>query len=545
MTKNLKRIISAVMAFVMILAMGSFAAFADDNTYALTIKDTQSGHEYNAYQIFKGDYANEVLSNIEWGSGVTVANPESTDAEEVAQYIIENYSDLNYFGDELVSYLEGIGVTINTTKTALSYVTDTGYSADVPEGYYLIKDEAANPDEEDFVFSSYMVQVVGDTSIEPKKSVPEVEKKVMDVNDSVTGETNNWQDSADYDIGDDVPFQLTGTLPTNYADYDKYEYVFHDTQSEGLDFNASSVVVKADGVEVKGGYEVVKEDLEDGCTFEVRFTDLKAITNEGGEVIQLNSTSKIVVEYTSKLNENAVIGSAGNPNKVRLEYSNNPNIETTTNTPEDKVTVFTFKFVINKVVANPDFGKTIGTEEGQVPEGTNVTDKYIPLTGAGFTLYKYDADAEGDDNWVALENSALTVSGDGTTFTFSGLDDGRYKIVESTVPAEYNKINDIYFKVEADHDVTSDDPKLTSLKATETDENGSKIEDNPIEITTVLLDGEGSLPEGTLSTDIENKKGSTLPETGGMGTKIFYTLGGILVVGAGVLLVARRRMKRA
>ena len=336
-------------------------------------------------------------------------------------------------------------------------------------------------------------------TISPKSDVPKSEKKVKDTNDT-DGTTTGWQDSADWDIGDKVPFQLKGTVAKNYDDYDSYTFIFHDKESAGLTFDSASVKVYVDDNQIFDGFEVKTSDLDDDCTFEVVFEDLKKIES-------VHAESVITVEYESELNDNAVLGSAGNPNEMHLEFSNNPNSDqggdNTGETPDDTVIVFTYKTVINKV------------------DGENE-----PLTGAEFTLEKKvkDDEAEGGYKWVAITS---VKNEEGTTFTFSGLDDGDYRLTETTTPEGYNTIDPIEFTITAEHEILSDNPVLESLNGNATT---GKIEFTP------------NTTDGSLSADVVNQSGATLPETGGMGTTIFYLLGGILVVGAGILLITRRRM---
>ena len=164
---------------------------------------------------------------------------------------------------------------------------------------------------------------------------------VKDKDGSVSG-----QDSAEYDIGDAVPFQLTGTVAQDYNDYKgAYQLVFHDTLSNGLTFNASSVKVYVnDSTDpVDTDKYTITNPTADGHSFDVTIHDVKSLGTD---------VSKVRVEYTATLNENAVIGSLGNPNKMYMEFSNNPNNEQGGDkgqTPEDKVIVFTYKVVINKI----------------------------------------------------------------------------------------------------------------------------------------------------------------------------------------------------
>lgn len=230
----------------------------------------------------------------------------------------------------------------------------------------------------------------------------------------------------------------------------------------------------------------------------------------------LTADSKIVVTYSATLNDKAKIGSEGNPNTVNLTYSNNPNAGGDGDhgkTPDDKVTVFTYEIQAKKVGED---GKT-------------------PLEGAGFTLYKKGPAAEGstEPTWTKVGNEITGV----TTFEFKGADAGEYKLVETTVPAGYNKAEDITFTVTAAYDTRSADPKLTSLTVTPADAHFTVT-------TTTSEDGKSITTDGVATTTIQNQKGSLLPSTGGMGTTLFYIVGGLIVVIAAGVLISRRRKSR-
>ena len=337
------------------------------------------------------------------------------------------------------------------------------------------------------------------------------DKKVKDTNDSAANSTTDWQDSADYDIGDAVPFKLSATIAQDYANYTHgYKLTFHDKEGAGLSFNKNSVKVYVDGTLITTDYEVVTEGLTDDCTFEVRFANLKDIASvEAGSVIS--------VEYTSTLNNQAVIGSTGNKNTSHVTYTNNPNDEQAGEngeTPDDVVIVFTYQTIVNKVTKNPAYDASKDTEKTGTDSDGNT--EFIPLKGAGFTLYKKNASG-------AYEAVGSELKGeDMTTFTWSGLDDGDYKLVETTTPSGYNTIPDIEFTITATHDVSSDNPTLISLSG------GDKFT--------------GVISTGVVSANIENQSGAQLPSTGGIGTTIFYVLGSVLVLGAAVLLVTKKRM---
>lgn len=497
MKRTWRMIAGVIAAIAMAVAglLGVGTAYAADGTYTITVP--ANNHTYEVYQIFTGDYSEGVLSNVKWGQ-----NGTGTEGEAVDAAIITALTKVNTGTDaEKLAVIKTYASLDSSNK--YGEVSKERPLTNVPAGYYLIKDKDNSLAGQDDAYTLYVVKVVGNVDITPKSGVPESQKKVKDVNDS-TGATTGWQDSADYDIGDEVPFQLTATIGDRYADYKVYKLTFHDAQSKGLNFNKDSVKVYVDNDGEQSetpinasNYQVVTEGLESGCTFEIQFADLKTIT---GATVKAGSV--IRVEYTSTLNQSANIGSQGNPNKMHIEFSNNPNDETgdeTGETPGDKVIVFTYKTVINKV-----------------------DDQNKPLAGAQFTLQK----KQSDGTWKDV--AAATVDG-GTKFTFTGLDDGDYRLTETVTPAGYNTIDPIEFTITATHTENSDDPKLADL-------NGN--------VTTGEISFTPNKSDGSLTATVVNKKGSMLPETGGVGTALLYTVGGILVIGAIVLLVARSRTRR-
>ena len=490
--KKAKKILGLLLAMVMMMSV-AITAMAKGETYSITINNSAEGHTYEAYQIFTGDLStkedgDKVLSNIVWCSGVSEAGQTALGDAAAKAETLKTEADAKAFAKEVAPYL-------TTAAGSASTVTDGKYViSGLTPGYYLVKDQEGSLTGDNDAYTEYIVRVVGNVEANPKSDIPEVEKKVKDINDSTDDDMTDWQDSADYDIGDSVPFQLKATLADNVSSYTTYKVVFHDTLSKGLTYN-NDAKVYIDGEETNG-FTITPTSNDDGTTtLTVSCDDVKALG--------AGNSSVITVEYTATLNNSAVLGSAGNPNEVYLEYSNNPNKSEagnneTGNTPADKVIVFTYKTIINKVDGEDN-----------------------PLTGAEFTLEKYNKET---DEWEAI---AVVKNDEGTTFTFSGLDDGDYRLTETKTPAGYNTIEPIEFTITAEHDVLSDNPALTSLSGDAT----------PGEITFT-----SSTTEGSLSADVVNKAGSTLPETGGMGTTIFYILGGLLVLFAVVLLVSKKRM---
>lgn len=252
----------------------------------------------------------------------------------------------------------------------------------IQQGYYLIvQSNASNKNAYSMILVSTADSTEGGLTVTLKRNVPTLEKKVQDVNDSDANDTTNnkWQDSADYDLNDKVPFQLTGTMPQNIAAYSTYKYVFHDSLSKGLTLDTDSIKVyvkngdtetelaKADAGHTSG-YTVTasdstpavnsteKTEFNGATNFSVSFADLKTAKTAANGAITLDKDSKIIVRYTAKVSDSAVIGSKGNPNEANLEFSNNPNYsgdtQPTGTTPNDRVIVFTYEVDINKVDSN-------------------------------------------------------------------------------------------------------------------------------------------------------------------------------------------------
>ncbi len=497
--KKMKRILAFALAMVMILAM-NMTVFADNDTtpakYSITINNAESGHTYEAYQIFAGDLSEGVLSNMKWGAGVTAAGQTALGNAATKAESLENATDA-----KTRAFAEAMSVYLGTASKSVNTATGDKYVMDgLDAGYYLIKDKDGSMQDSENAYTLFILQVTGNQEVAAKSDKPTVIKKVMDTNDS-TAVTTGWQDSADYDIGDRVPFQLTATLPKNMDKYTTYKVVFHDTLSAGLTYNVD-YTVKINGKEVD------KENF----TPAYEGTSLSFACND---VVALGATNNSTIEivYSATLNENAVIGSEGNPNEVYLEFSNNPNNSgfgntETGKTPTDKVIVFTYKVDINKI-----------------------NEKEEPLNGAAFKLEKSITGVAGNANqWITVKE--YEAKEDQNAFEFTGIDDGTYRITETATPDGYNTIDPIEFTVVAEHDAAADEPKLKSL-------TGNKASGD-VFVSAVTFEGNTS-PTGTLSGNIINFSGSTLPSTGGTGRVLIYTVGAILAFVAGIVLVAKKR----
>lgn len=495
--KTIKRSIALVLAMILTLAMSVtvFAApNADQNTFSLTLNKAVKGHTYEAYQILSGDLSADkaTLSNIKWGEGIK-AEGQTALGGDAAGYA-KKLADMGNNSSELKEQAQIIGANLASASGSVT-VTDPDAKnviSNLKPGYYLIKDKDNSLKGQES-YTEFILHITDDVKANVKADVPSVEKKVKDTNDT-TGDTTEWQDSADYDIGDDVPFQLTATLANNIESYKTYSLKFNDTLSKGLDYN-NDAVIKLGDKDVTSYFTPSYDETAKTLTF----------TCDDILAFGAKNSDKIVVEYTAKLNENAVIGAAGNPNTVYLDFSNNPNNGGEGDrgkTPEDKVIVFTYKLTVNKV-----------DKENK------------PLTGAEFSLFKK---VNGKDELVEVKK-ILSTNAEGTVFGFTGLDDGTYVLRETKTPDRYNSIEDQTFTISAEHDENSDDPKLTAL-------TGDVASGSIIKLGVMLENGE-------LSTDVVNNKGSVLPSTGGAGRVAIYVIGAILVIGGGIVLVTKKRVR--
>ena len=478
-----KKLWSILLTVVMVFAMMVPAMAANETTTDIVITNGAQDSVYSAWRVLdavenNGTYKYSVNDKYLDDLRAVIGDEDATSSEIITYISKLSAAATQEFADDLFARLK--------TKTADETSANSKFTA-VDQGYYLIAETTKGSDPD--TVSKVMLDTKGEDeiSVRTKEGTVELEKKVEEKNDT-TGATN-LQDGADYDFGDAVPFQLKGTLPENYDGYDTYYYCFVDNLSSGLSLNSDSVKVYVADKSVTDitAEGVTKTDITSAFTltataagFELECDDLKEC--------DVDADDAIFVRYTATLTSAATIGAVGNKNEAYVVFSNDPYAGGEGETVEDVVIVFTYEYDVNKVDGAGD-----------------------PLKGAGFTLYK-----KVGDEWVAVGNEIA--GGDITTFEFKGLDSGSYKLVETTVPEGYNKADDAEFTITASYDIKSDNPQFNKLTI-----NGS-------EYTT-----------GKVVTDVENLTGAELPSTGGIGTTIFYVAGGILVVGAAVMLVAKKR----
>ena len=564
---------AVVMAACAAVPMGSsFSASAED-TYTVTIDNTVSGYTYAAYKIFSGNLSDGVLSNIQWAvadkatdalnaaKGITITVGENvsrpfencTSAADVAKVLGDATETKAVLAEKFAAAMEPIFTTADVTDD----YTDGKYELILPTaGYYLIKntDIPAASADKGTSYTKFILRVSEtSTTVTPKTDAPTLEKKIWH-NDAVAEPTigntapteAGWGDVGDNQIGDTVYYYTKTSVP-DMSNYDTYKYIIRDQMSAGLTMGEVTNIVYVPGtdgaspIDIKDKASITKGDDKntDGFTetFYVSFADLKGSlgTNAKG--------GYIYTYYTATLNEKALVSNSANDtqhndNTAYLTYSNNPNHSgsgdnETGDTPEDTVYDWTLTF-----------------------NGSKVDEKNDPLTGAGFTLYAGSGEsvssepiklvaitdltqvngvtADENTNYYRIATTAdasettvteMLQSKGKTKFMILGLDDAKsYTLKETTTPATYNTGNDIVIN------------KLNTTYVTA----GNEMTGLTADIT-----NEGVASTGVEnSVQIQNKKGSTLPSTGGIGTTMFYVGGGVLVAGAGVILITKKRAKK-
>lgn len=528
--KHMRKFASAALALLLVMAM---TATAMASTIRVSESTLISGHIFRAYQIFTGTQAESegALGDAAWGSGVdanaflAALQADETLGSDFAGCTVDDplgvVAVLGAYGDNSVK-ADTVAQLAYAHKTGEG-IALTGTEVDLPEGYYLIVD-TTEVDGKDEVKNAALLQLTDDLVIALKTDKPAVEKKVRENEEYSANDISallgvaygeGYNDVADYHMGDSVPFAFYSAVP-DMTHYETYRYVFHDKMSAGLTLDESSITVTVGGtVLVKGSDYTVVTDPDDECTFEVLIADLKQVSSAV-------TGAQIRVDFTATLNQNAVVGLDGNPNTVYLEYANNPDDSGDTGvTPEDAVIVFTYELDTTKVDAQ---------------------DTEVTLSGAQFKL----RDAGG--KWVVLNGDGKVTGwaadeSDGTTLTTGadglirviGLDQGTYYLKETKAPAGYN--------------ILTEEIEVVITAATANGQNwaaelGADKALTGLDVTAAGKAGSGSAADGIVGITVGNNSGTTLPQTGGMGTTVFYAAGTLLVASAAALVIARRRMKR-
>ena len=588
--KKARKLTAVLLSLVMLLALVVPASAAEN--YSITIHNDKTGHTYEAYQIFAGTVSSDeatagnvkgpMLGDITWGNGVNgdallaalkAADEEKYGACTTAANVAEalgaegaTAADAAAFADIAAQHLTATVAGTADAPEGGNYVIEG-----LPAGYYLVKDSLQEDDNQTGqVLSDYIVQVLGNVTMDPKDSdIPTVLKKVYDEEFAQGDQTRTYglgyNDVADWDIGDNVPFKLIASVPdaAEIEAYDTYTYTFHDTLDAGLTLlqkddqdqttfeiyfvNDLTIDPRDQGFRYLDADEYTP--VVNGNSFTITIDDLKTlqITTAEGDQHPATNYDYIVIFYDAVLNENAEIGLPGNENTAYLEFSNNPNGEGTGRTEEDTVIVFTYELDGTKVdgetqaaLQNAQFVLLNGAKsEAAVVVGGKVTEWIKFGTQADGTKLEIPTTYEG---WTALaqkHNGLILTSDENGLFNIAGLDDGTYYLREIQAPNGYNLLeNDVELVITA---TTANGQEWDGDPATAL--RGLNMTFNVVDAEEVPTEVEGVLVGGTVGITVENNQGATLPETGGMGTTLFYIIGGLLVVGAGVLLVVRIRMK--
>lgn len=548
--KMIKKLFGSVVALAMAFALTTSVSAAKVTVESETGKTNLSGRTFTAYQIFKGtksgDPGQEILADVTWGDAITSAQAATTlisslknnftdvdavknlktisEAKEVAK-ALDGFTDDQGIKLAKVIYdvladndAEDKKIPDNVDKTVLK--PENGeYSATVQDGYYLIVDETTTGS-----VNPAVLQVVGDITIKPKTEDVDVTKEVED---KENGTSQGFGNSADYSIGDSITFRLSAQVP-DMTHYDTYKFNFIDTLSNGLSFNDDIKVYSVSAKEVNGvltydeeglvktnligsnHYTLTDETLDNGGgSFSVNLPDLKT-TPYGSSKRYITAGDFIVIEYTATLNSSAAFREN---NKVKLEYSNNPNTGGDGETSEK--TVYVYNFTLNGT-------KVDGALNSEKLEGaefiiTRNDNEYALVTNGKITGWE-----DWNGNKDSLPKNGNIKSAKDGTFSIIGLDAGDYNLYEVVAPTGYNTpAKPFEIKITATHD-------------------GSAVTD--LNMTVDGTSGNGDKGLGVVTGNILNTKGTTLPETGGMGTTMLYVIGGVLLVGSAILLITKKRM---
>jgi fimbrial isopeptide formation D2 family protein/LPXTG-motif cell wall-anchored protein len=490
--------LTAVMASLFLAILCITPAFAAQSEGTLTIENPNPGDTYKVFQLLTGDVeevdGKEVLANAAYGTALeNLASVTGTYASAQAfASALAAMSDSQLEAFESSLYTNGL-----SSQTPYATLTQTSNSISLPYGYYLVAEYDMSGN---LISSKRFISVLaGDVSVYPKTGALTITKQVL----NTTSKT--YQSAVPAEEGETVTFQLTAKLPGNVEAYTSgYDVTFNDTLSAGLTYagDITYTITNEAGDTVSSGTLTATdiETTDTGTTFEIAMGNVTASPYDAG------NDDEITITYKAQVSKDAKTGNLGNPNTVNATYSNNVDDSSSTATTANKTaTVFTYKIAVNK------------TDQ-----------KGAALAGAEFTLSKLDSAGA----WQAVGSE--TVNEAGTTFTFTGIDDGTYRLEETATPEGYNTADPVYFKVAGTFDDSNGSPALKTLTVEQTDASGTVLT-AANQTVTFTLDGTMDI-----TTSIVNKKGVTLPKTG-VSTAIFLYAGAAALIVIGLMLVLKKR----
>ena len=487
--KKCTRILALLLALVLTLGL-AVTAYADGTTTetgTITIDNAVGGQTYTIYEILYLESYNEGAGAYAYKATDAWKNFINSDGIKDTYVSVDNQGYVTWVKDAQGKDADAAAFA----KLALAYAKDNDINATatkVASGEGTTTVVFDKLDLGYYLLDSSLGTLCSlnttkpDVIIREKNAVPTNEKKVEEDSTGAYGKVNDAQ------IGQTVNFKSTITAQAGAENY-----VFHDKMSEGLTFGSvTGVTLKGNAVAAEN-YTVKTEGITDGCTFEVVFEQTFCDT--------LKANDEIVISYTATLNDKAVVGGNGNLNESKIEYGESGK---TTVTPSSTTTTYTWSFDVLKYGNNEKKNLLKGAEFVLLNKEKNK----VAVFKDG-KVVAWDDVPTGDQTWP--EGAVLTTGEDGK-IAMAGLDSADiYYLREVKAPDGYNKLGE-------DKEV-----KIEAEKA----ENGL------------------TMTQKSLTVEINNQSGTELPSTGGMGTTIFYVLGGILAVGAAVLLVTKKRMERA
>lgn len=530
MKSLMKKVFAAAAAIATVFGLAATtvatANAADNATLTVSTTDAKfAGKTVNAYKMFSatvsgdGKAVSYTLTD-EWkpffkdstASGLTGNDVTDANVSDKAYDYVSKLTgkDLAAFATKASNWAQtkANNITADATATVSADASNGKYTATftgLGYGYYVVAVPGATLANAKSQYATLVSVHSTKVDADIKGDLPTVDKKVQ-----VDG---TGKDATDAKIGDTLTFTLTSTIPDMSA-YDTYTFNFKDTLSKGLTFGqVKSVKVENVTLTENTDYTVTTPTASNNNTLTVAMKDFK--TKQ-----QANAGKKITVTYTATLNENAVVGGAGNVNSAKIQYSNNPSTNGTGESEPSKVRVFTYGFTVDKYT------------------GDQYTDAATRLAGAEFTLAHKDGSAISFvqvSAGSATANAVYRVAKAGETGTttittpangkvvFEGLKNGEYTLTETKAPAGYNKLaSAIGVKVNGQNNGT--DTTNATVTITYNNDNGNDYNQTA---------SNGVIP-------VQNKSGAILPGTGGMGT-IAFTVIGVLVIALGVAWTLKRK----